>query len=238
MNKTLIIIPAFNESETIDSVINALYSANSAWDIVVVNDGSTDNTSELAKSTAKAIVIDLPYNLGIGGAVQTGFKYAVREKYQYAIQVDGDGQHSVDDVAKVLKIVHSGEADVGIGSRFNSKFDKNYGVHWLRRLGIWIFKIVSLILIRQKITDHTSGFRAYNARAFHFLSNNYPIDFPEPEVIILLGRNGFTIKEVFTQMQKRQGGISSIPICKGPYYMSKVLLSMIMASLRRAQIKK
>lgn len=236
MKETLIIIPAYNESDTIVSLIKELHDTNEDWDILVVNDGSVDNTGKIARKTGLAHVIDLPYNLGIGGAVQTGFKYACYNDYAYAIQVDGDGQHTPNDVQKVLDIVQSGEADVGIGSRFNSKTDKNYGVHWLRRLGIWIFKILSIILIRQKITDHTSGFRAYNRLTICFLAHNYPIDFPEPEVIIMLGKNGFKIKETFTQMQERQGGISSIPISKGPYYMSKVILGMIMASIRRAQI--
>lgn len=237
MGNTLIIIPAYNESTTIQCIIDALRKENNNWDLLVVNDGSSDNTSILAKATAKAKVIDLPYNLGIGGAVQTGFKYARAHNYKYAIQVDGDGQHTVTDVSRVLDIVQSGKADVGIGSRFNERDSKNYGVHWFRRLGIWMFKILSIILIRQRITDHTSGFRAFNEKAISFLADNYPIDFPEPEVIILLGKNGFTMQEVFTQMQERQGGISSIPLTKGPYYMSKVILGMIMASLRRAQIK-
>lgn len=237
MGNTLIIIPAYNESATIQCIIDALKMENSDWDLLVVNDGSSDDTSVLAKATGKAKVIDLPYNLGIGGAVQTGFKYARAYKYQYAIQVDGDGQHTTNDVTRVLNIVQSGKADVGIGSRFNDRDSQNYGVHWFRRLGIWIFKILSMVLIRQRITDHTSGFRAFNQKTINFLANNYPIDFPEPEVIILLGKNGFTMQEVFTQMQERQGGISSIPLTKGPYYMCKVILGMIMASLRRAQIK-
>lgn len=235
-NHTLIIIPAFNEAATISDLITELKTTSSDWDILVVNDGSTDNTSQIAKDTGIAEVIDLPYNLGIGGAVQTGFKYACYKNYSYAIQVDGDGQHTPKDVQKVLSLVYSGRADVGIGSRFNSKTEKDYGVHWLRKLGIWIFKILSIVLIRQHITDHTSGFRAYNKKALCFLAYNYPIDFPEPEVIILLGKNGFRIEETFTQMQERQGGISSIPISRGPYYMAKVILGMIMASLRRAQI--
>ena len=227
----LVIVPAYNEAANIEKVLYELTSTEGEWDVAVINDASKDDTSILAKKTGLATVIDLPYNLGIGGCVQTGFKYARRNGYQYTLQFDGDGQHNADEIHKLLEIVKSGNADVAIGSRFSQKHD-GFKSSFLRRIGIKIFEFFSFMLIRQRVTDHTSGFRAYNRKALCFLSEHYPTDYPEPEVVILLGRNGFRIKEAFTQMHERKGGISSIPIHKGPYYMTKVMLSMFMASIR------
>ncbi|MBP6872928.1 MAG: glycosyltransferase family 2 protein [Bacteroidales bacterium] len=231
MKKILVIVPAFNEAENIREVISKLHSENAGWDILVINDASEDKTSEIARATGQAEVIDLPFNLGIGGCVQTGFRYARRNGYDFALQFDGDGQHSADEIHKLLELVRSGEADVAIGSRFRQKHD-GFKSSSSRRMGIRIFEWFSFILIRQRITDHTSGFRAYNRKALKFLADYYPSDYPEPEVVILLGRNGFTIRETFTQMHERKGGVSSIPITKGPYYMIKVMLSMFMSAIR------
>ena len=236
-NKILIIIPAYNEAENIAMVLDKLYlEGKDNWDLLVVNDASTDETGQIAKSTGKARVIDLPFNLGIGGGVQTGFKYARKYGYDYALQFDGDGQHQVEEIPKLLALVESGEADVAIGSRFNKKHD-GFRSTSIRRLGIRIFEWFSFLLIRQRITDHTSGFRAFNRDAIHFLAENYPSDYPEPEAVVLLGKNGFKMKEVFTQMRERQGGVSSISLSNGPYYMIKVLLSMFMASIRSKTYK-
>jgi len=236
-NKILIIIPAYNEAENIAMVLDKLYrEGKDNWDLLVVNDASTDETGQIAKSTGKARVIDLPFNLGIGGGVQTGFKYARKYSYDYALQFDGDGQHQVEEIPKLLALVESGDADVAIGSRFNKKHD-GFRSTSIRRLGIRIFEWFSFLLIRQRITDHTSGFRAFNRDAIHFLAENYPSDYPEPEAVVLLGKNGFKMKEVFTQMRERQGGVSSISLSNGPYYMIKVLLSMFMASIRSKTYK-
>lgn len=231
MKNILIIVPAYNEEENIREVILKLHRQNSDWDILVVNDASRDLTSRIARETGLATVIDLPYNLGIGGCVQTGFRYASQNNYDIALQFDGDGQHSAEEIQKLLGLVRSGEADVAIGSRFSQQHD-GFKSSPFRRIGIRIFEWYSFLLIRQRITDHTSGFRSYNRKAIHFLAENYPNDYPEPEVVILLGRNGFRIRETFTQMHERQGGVSSIPLTKGPYYMIKVMLAMFMASIR------
>ncbi len=231
MNKILIIVPAYNEAENIRGVIEKLRSVNEGWDVVVINDCSTDNTSAIAHETGHATVIDLPINLGIGGCVQTGFRYARKFDYDYALQFDGDGQHSAEEIDKLLAIVMNGEADAAIGSRFRQKHD-GFKSSYFRRIGIRIFEMFSYLLIRQRITDHTSGFRAYNRKVLHFLADHYPADFPEPEVVILMGKNGFKIKETFTQMHERQGGVSSIPLTRGPYYMIKVLLAMFMSAIR------
>jgi glycosyltransferase involved in cell wall biosynthesis len=234
--KVLVIIPVYNEAESITGIINQVSEMYPGYDILVVNDASTDNSGYLAESTNRASVIHLPFNLGIGGSVQTGFKYAREKGYDIALQFDGDGQHKVDEIEKLVSAISEGEADVVIGSRFNKK-GEGYKTQYLRRIGIKIFEWFSYLLIQQRITDHTSGFRAYNKRAFSFLASNYPTDFPEPEVVILLGRNRFKMMEIFTQMMRRQGGVSSIPVIKGPYYMIKVLLSMFMASIRTRIIK-
>lgn len=233
----LIIIPVYNESANIKELIFELNSNYPDSDILVVNDCSTDNSGEIAESTKLATVINLPINLGIGGCVQTGFKYAKKHNYNYALQFDGDGQHQVSEIKKIINPLKKGEADVVIGSRFNTKHN-GYTTDKTRRIGIKIFEYLSYLLIKQRITDHTSGFRAYNKATINFLADNYPTDFPEPEVVINLGKNKFKIIEVFTQMMERQGGVSSIPLAKGPYYMIKVILSMIMASLRSQVVNK
>ncbi len=234
--KILIIIPAYNEAECITDIIYEIRNTYPGYDILVVNDGSTDATGRLAKYTNKAIVVNLPYNLGIGGAVQTGFKYAKKHNYDVALQFDGDGQHMVGEIRKIVDPVLRNETDCMIGSRFVQNLGEFKPI-LLRRIGIRIFEISSYLLAGQKIKDQTSGFRAYNKDIINFLSSYYPVDYPEPEIIVLLGKNGFRLKEVYTQMRERQGGISSIPVQKGPYYMIKVLLSMLMATLRQKRIK-
>lgn len=231
MNKILIIVPAYNEAENIRGVIHKLRSVNDQWDVLVINDCSTDNTSAIARETGHAKVLDLPVNLGIGGCVQTGFRYARKYNYDFALQFDGDGQHSAEEIDKLLAIVVDREADAAIGSRFRQKND-GFRSSFFRRIGIRVFELFSYLLIHQRITDHTSGFRAYNRKALSFLADHYPSDYPEPEVVILLGKNGFKIMETFTQMHERQGGVSSIPLTKGPYYMIKVLLAMFMSAIR------
>ena len=232
MNKTLIIIPAFNEAGSIEKVVADIREHRKDCDLLVINDCSTDNTSEVARGLKDCTVIDLSVNLGIGGAVQTGFKYASESGYEYSVQFDGDGQHNAAEIEKILDPVIKGQSDVVIGSRFLKK-EPNFRSTFARRKGIFIFKIVNLILTGQKITDNTSGFRAYNKRATKFLSHNYPEDYPEPESVVLLGRNGFKISEVSVNMKERQNGRSSIAGLRIPYYMFKVLLSVIMTSLRK-----
>jgi glycosyltransferase involved in cell wall biosynthesis len=229
--KILIIIPAYNESKNIVSVIESLNNENPSWDLLVINDGSQDRTAELAESTGKAFVINLPCNLGIGGAVQTGFKFAKHYHYDIAVQCDGDGQHRASEIPKLLDPILRGEVDVVIGSRFCQNHD-GWKSTFSRRCGIKIFEIVSSLLIKQRIMDNTSGFRAYNKKSIDFLADHYPIDYPEPEAVILLGRNGFTMKEVLVGMQERQSGQSSISGLKSVYYMIKVILSVLINVLR------
>ena len=228
---TLVIIPAYNEAWNITHLIKELKSKGK-WDILVVDDASTDGTGRLAEKTNMAHVIRLPHNLGIGGSVQTGFKFANMHGYDYVIQVDGDGQHEVDQIDRLLKLVKLNKSDMVIGSRFNKhKRKANFRSSVTRRIGIKIFEWLSILLIKQRIKDSTSGFRAYNREAVKFLSRYYPVDYPEPEAIVLIGKNGFRISEVFTRMNPRKGGKSSLRK-RGLFYMLKVSLGMIMTYLR------
>lgn len=230
--RTLIIVPAYNEEENIVESIKSLNIENPEWDIVVINDGSTDKTAEAAASTSNAFVVNLPCNLGIGGAVQTGFLFASYFDYDAAVQFDGDGQHIASEIPKLLALLEGNECDVVVGSRFAEKHD-GWKSSFSRRIGIKIFEWLNSILIMQRITDNTSGFRAYNKQAIEFLSRIYPMDYPEPEAIILLGKNGFRIKEIPVVMKKRELGRSSISGLKSAYYMVKVILAIIITSIRK-----
>jgi hypothetical protein len=231
----LVIVPAFNEEKSIGGVIADLRGLAIPLDILVVNDGSLDATSQVARGTGAALVVDLPKNLGIGGAVQTGFKYAVRNGYRLTLQFDGDGQHLASEVPKLLNRLRQGDVQMVIGSRFLAKQD-GYRSTFMRRLGIRVFEGLNSLLIRQRITDNTSGFRAYDQRAIAFLACHYPVDYPEPEAVILLGRNGFAMAEVATQMRARLEGGSSISGINGGYYMVKVVLAVLMTFLRKPLI--
>ena len=231
MPRILAIVPAYNEEHSITKVIEDLRSIALLLDILIVNDGSTDNTSIVARQTGNVKVIDLTLNLGIGGAVQTGFIYACQNNYDIAIQFDGDAQHVAGEIEKIITPVISGEADVVIGSRFLEN-RSNYKTDFVRKLGIIIFQVVISVLNRKTITDCTSGFRAYNKKAIKLLSDYYPVDYPEPEAVILLLRNGFILKEVMVEMKQRWKGISSISLLDGVYYMIKVLLAIFMTVLR------
>ncbi len=230
--RILIIIPAYNEEKNIRKVIQSLKNANPEYECLVVNDGSKDDTQREAEANGLATVIQLPANLGIGGAVQTGFKYAFYEDFEYAIQFDGDGQHLASEIPKILAPLQQNQSDACIGSRF---VEKTHGFQstFMRRVGIRIFELMNRVLIRKRITDSTSGFRAYNKQAIAFLAANYPTDYPEPETIILLGKNDFRIEEVSVEMVERQGGESSISGLKSVHYMIKVILAMIMTSQRQ-----
>lgn len=234
----LIIVPAYNEERNIPGVIKDLQDCAIPFDIVVINDGSADGTSAAARATGGVHVVDLPKNLGIGGAVQTGFKYAARGGYGVALQFDGDGQHLAAQIPVLLEALEKEGADVVIGSRFLDD-GAGYRSTFARRIGIRLFQVVTSLLIGRRITDNTSGFRAYGRRTIRFLADNYPVDYPEPEAVILLGRNGFDIAEVHTRMAKRQEGGSSIAGFTSAYYMIKVLLAVLMTALRKpvAQVR-
>jgi len=229
--KILLIIPAFNEEENIVQLLNkikAMDLPNSQ--ILVVNDCSIDNTNLVCKNM-NVSVVDLPCNLGIGGAVQTGYKYAHKYGFDIAIQVDGDGQHNPEYIFKLIEPILNNEADLVIGSRYIEKI--GFQSSLIRRIGIHYFSHLLLLLTNQVITDPTSGFRACNKKVIELFSKRYPTDYPEPESIMYLKRNGFCLKEVAVEMQARQGGESSITKLKSLYYMLKVSLAILIDRLRK-----
>lgn len=230
--KTLVIIPAFNEGENIGDVIKDVKKEFPSSDILVVNDGSTDGTGYIAREMG-AIVVDLPYNLGIGAAMQTGYRYAALNQYDIAVQVDGDGQHPANQIGKLVQIVAEGKADMAIGSRFIA--NGNYKVPGLRLIGIRYFKYLLSLILRQRVSDTTSGFRAANKRVIHCFSLYYPEDYPEVEALILLRRQGLKFLDVPVEMKKRARGRSSITPFSSLYYVIKVTLAVLVNMLRRRE---
>lgn len=229
--KKIAIVPAFNEEASLPAVLRSLRAEAADFDIVVVNDGSTDGTSAAARAFAGVKVVDLPQNIGIGGAVQTGFLFARAGGYDLAVQVDGDGQHRPSEIAKIAAPVLSGAADAAIGSRFVQK--ATFRGNPFRRAGIRIFQALNALLLGERITDSTSGFRAFNRRAIEVLSVTYPDDYPEPEAIYILKRKGLRIVEVPVEMAGRAAGRSSIGFWHSLYYMIKVCLAIFVLLLRR-----
>ena len=230
--KILFIIPAFNEENAIVQTVHKIRSFNSDWDVLVINDGSTDATESLCKQN-NIPIITLIENLGIGGAVQTGYKYALDQHYEIAIQFDGDGQHNVEFVQALIEPLLSDSFDFVIGSRFISGDRKGFISSRLRRIGIRIIGITIKVLTGKTITDPTSGFRAANLKVIRYFANAYPIEFPEPESVTLLFKQGYRVKEIPVIMYERQGGKSSIHTWKSAYYMINVLFSLIVVSLRK-----
>ena len=226
--KTLAIVPALNEADNIGSVVQNLRTASPWLDVLVIDDGSTDQTAEVARAYG-AKVISLPVNLGIGGAVQTGFLYALKHHYEVALQVDGDGQHRAEEIRKLVDPILLGEADVTIGSRFLEK--TSYKSAWPRRLGIYLLSKTIQSVVRKNFTDPTSGFRAYNQRALQIVSAHYSTDYPEPDAIVTLLKNRLRVIEISVEMDARLSGSSSITPFKSGYYMFKVSLAIILNSM-------
>lgn len=222
--RTLIIVPAYNEAASLAYVIDSIRTSVPWADIVVVNDGSRDATPDIARSK-EVFLLNLPYNLGIGGAVQTGYKFAAQMGYKVAVQVDGDGQHPAGEIERLVKVLVSTNANMVIGSRYACGGE--YDAPFTRLVGIRVLSAVVSLLAGQRVNDTTSGFRAVDRQAICFLARMYPRDYPEPEVIVLLRREGFRIVETPVSMRPRMGGVSSIDFVKGLYYMVKVLLATL-----------
>jgi glycosyltransferase involved in cell wall biosynthesis len=228
--RILAIIPAYNEEGSVGKVIEEIRTNLSQADILIVNDGSTDLTPGIAKSKG-AIVLDLPFNLGIGGAMQAGYKYAHENDYDIAVQVDADGQHDAKEIQKLLDALEVGKLDVAIGSRF--LLGSEYKGSIMRRIGIAIFSGVISTIVRQRVTDPTSGFRASNRKAIQLFASDYPQDYPEPEVVILLHQCHLKMGEVSVKMNERYSGESSITKIRSIYYMVKVLLAIFVDCFKR-----
>jgi glycosyltransferase involved in cell wall biosynthesis len=233
-NEHLVVIPAYNESATIADVIQRVQVDAPLFDIIVINDGSTDDTAELARS-AGADVLQMPFNVGIGGAVQAGFVYAKENGYRYMVQVDGDGQHEPQEIEKLLEAMAADPAlDVVCGSRFVTPGE--YLAPISRRTGIHVFAFLLSRIVRQTVTDPTSGFRLYNRRAIDLFSRDYPHDYPEVEAVLMLHHHRLAMAEVPVRMFERGGGRSSISSGKSAYYMIKVLLALFVGLLRRRAV--
>jgi glycosyltransferase involved in cell wall biosynthesis len=228
--KILVIVPAYNEESCIRGVIEDVRASFPQGDILVVNDGSRDMTSAIANALG-VNVLDLPYNIGIGGAMQAGFLYAVQGGYDAALQFDGDGQHYASQIEKILKPFLSDGADLVVGSRFISEGGFRSSVQ--RRIGAKILSFVVSGIIRQKITDPTSGFRVYGRKSLEFFNLVYPEDYPEVEALILAYKKGLTIVEAPSEIGVRKGGKSSITFSQAFYYMVKVLLAIFVDLMKK-----
>lgn len=224
--KVLVIIPAFNESENIEKVIQSLRQKVPEVDYLVINDCSRDNTLEILEGM-HANYIDLPVNLGIGGAVQTGYIYALEKGYDIAIQMDGDGQHNPEYIPKLIEPLVKDECDTVIGSRFIEK--EGFQSSLLRRMGINFLSTMVKLVSGVRVFDVTSGFRAVNRKGIELFAREYAQDYPEPEAIVRSSLRGIRIKEVPVVMSERMGGTSSINGMKSLYYMIKVSIAILTA---------
>ena len=235
MEKVLIIIPAYNEEKSILNTIREIDKYNKhnkqKYDYIVINDGSTDTTEKILKEN-NINHISLPRNLGIGGAVQTGYQYAFYKQYDIAIQYDGDGQHDVNYVKEIIKPIEDGKADFVIGSRFVKQLSK-FRTSKARRLGIRVISFFIKLVTGIKIYDTTSGFRAANKKIITDFAASYPLEYPEPITTVELAKKGYRIEEVAVNMKERTGGKSSIHTWKSVYYMVNVILSILIAGTRR-----
>ena len=230
----LAVVPAYNEAATVGSVVRSLHENVPEFDVVVIDDGSTDDTAQVA-ADAGARVVSHPFNLGIGGAVQSGFRFALENGYQYMVQVDGDGQHDPCEIGKLVARMEDEPAlDVAVGSRFVE--DLEYSGPVSRRAGIHIFAFLLSRFVDQKITDPTSGFRLYNRRAICLFARDYPHDYPEVEAVLVLHHHRLRMCEVPVRMFQRGGGQSSIRSGKSAYYMVKVLLALFIGLARRRPV--
>jgi len=229
INKLAIVIPAYNEAERISATINDIRQHSNA-DIIVVSDGSTDETVKKAQAAGARLIV-LPFNLGYGAALQTGFKYALNEGYNFAVQMDADGQHDPSAMQLLIEPVFKGDVDITIGSRFLGGGD--YKAPFARRVGMFLFSIIVRIVTGKKVTDPTSGFQAMNGRVMEFYASDaYPTDYPDADVIIMLHRRGFTFKEVPVIMKSLPGKVSMHSGLKPFYYTFKMFLSIFVTLLR------
>ena len=230
--KLLIIIPCFNEEASIAKLLTELLSLKLTYDlkVAVINDCSTDNTLTIIRQFDVA-VLNLPVNLGIGGAMQTGYKYAYRNNYDLAVQMDGDGQHPPTELSKLLACHEKTQANIIIGSRFILK--EGFQSSLLRRGGIAYFHRLNQLFTGKRILDITSGFRLFDKKAIVIAAESYPDEYPEPESLVSFAKAGLKIEEIAVVMKKREGGQSSIRSFSSVYYMIKVSIAMFFAYIRK-----
>jgi glycosyltransferase involved in cell wall biosynthesis len=230
-DRLVAVVPAWNEAGAIGGVLDEIRAFDPRIDVVVVDDASTDDTVDVARAHG-AKVLALPFNVGIGGAVQTGFRYARDEGYEVAVRLDGDGQHAAEELGKLLAPIRAGEAQLVIGSRFVDP-DGTYRPPFARRMGIRVFSRLVSLLGGQKVTDTTSGFSALDRAAIELFATEYPHDYPEVESTLVALKSGLRLVQVQVDMRERQAGTSSITFVRSLYYIVKVMLALLVASLRR-----
>lgn len=236
--KVLLIIPAYNEEanilKTYNSILEYNKEHNTSFDVLVINDGSKDNT-EMILNNHNIPHITLIHNLGIGGAVQTGYKYAYQNDYDIAIQFDGDGQHDINYACKIIEPLLNGKSNMSIGSRFVDDTSSEFKSTKARQMGIKLISSFIKFFTGKKVYDVTSGFRAIDKSLIDRFSKEYPLEYPEPISTTEILKDGFVISEVPVSMNERTGGVSSIRSWKNVYYMLNVLLSIVIIGLRRTK---
>lgn len=228
--RVLVIIPAYNEEKSIASVIERVRDVSPKPDVVVVNDGSKDDTVSVARAAGATAVIDLPFNLGIGGAMQTGYLFAHKNGYDIALQIDADGQHDPRDIPTLLEPLLREQVNFAVGSRYVAK--TAYRSSKMRRVGMLFFSGLLKLVTKQTVKDPTSGFRAADRHVIRMFAEQYPVDYPEVEVLVHVARHGLRFQEVPVQMRERQAGRSSITPLKSIYYMIKVGLAVLISATR------
>jgi hypothetical protein len=236
--RTLILIPAFNEELRLGKVLSGIKALHPLVDILVVDDGSKDGTTRAAESNG-ALCVAHPFNMGYGVALQTGYKYALRHNYDFLVQMDGDGQHDPSFIKALLDPVQKGQADVVIGSRFlasgpGGADSERYRAPFARRVGMKIFGTIASLCIRQWVSDPTSGYQAMSNKVFHSLAGDkFPVDYPDADVIIMLHKAGYRIREVPVRMFPSPDNKSMHSGFKPLYYIFKMLLSIFVTLLRK-----
>ena len=232
--RVLLIVPSFNEEKNVLSnykkIVNYNKKNDTNYDVIIINDGSTDRTEEICIDN-NIPHISLVHNLGIGGAVQTGYKYALENNYDIAIQFDGDGQHDINYVSKIIEPIINGNADMVIGSRFIDKNSSEFKSSKARRIGINIISFFIKLVTGKKVFDTTSGFRAVNVNLINYFAFNYPVEYPEPVSTVDILKKGYFIEEIPVSMNERENGVSSIRTWKKVYYMVNVVLSIIVSGM-------
>ncbi len=228
--KKIVIIPAYNEISNIRTTVQDILDHAPGFDYVIINDCSQDGTMRFCTEQGMNI-INLPVNLGIGGAVQTGYLYAWRNGYDVAVQFDGDGQHDASYLGEMADFLQEQQADMVIGSRYIKK--EGFQSSGIRQFGIRYFSALIKLLTGKRVTDPTSGMRMVNRDVMKIYSEDYPVDYPEPESVVTILRMGKKVSEIPVIMRERQGGVSSISPRKAVYYMIKVTLAILMECLRK-----
>ncbi len=236
MKETIIIVPAYNEEKNIAGVIEQTRKTIKNADILVVDDCSKDKTKTILKEL-KVDFISNPVNIGYGGAIQTGLLYAIEKDYKTIVLLDGDGQHDPTEIPTLIEKLKNEKLDLVIGSRFKERYKSIYSINFFRKLGMILFSKITSILTKQKIQDTTSGFQAFNKKVAKVLSEIYPSDFPDAEIIILLSKLSFKVSEIPVKMYQRKSGKSMITFFKSIYYPFRTIISIFTVLIKIIIIK-